>query len=61
MVSVETKNIRQDLNPERGEENIESPIISTGKKVAINKWLKSGQEGNYANLYLWPKNIGKRI
>jgi hypothetical protein len=35
VVSVETKNIRQDLNPERGEENIEKPIISTGKNVVI--------------------------
>jgi hypothetical protein len=40
--NVETKYIKQDSAPERGGENIErGPIIQTGKKVAINKWIQS--------------------
>jgi hypothetical protein len=61
---VETKDIRQDSAPERGGEIFErGSTINTGKKVAINKWMHSNQEGNYANLYqqLWTKNTGKRI
>jgi hypothetical protein len=52
MVSVEIKNTSQDSAPERGGENIErGPIINTGKKVAINKWIQSSKEKNYAYLH----------
>jgi hypothetical protein len=34
---METKNIRRDSAPERGENIERRPIINTGKKVAINK------------------------
>jgi hypothetical protein len=45
MASVETKNIMQDSAPKRGGKNIErGPIINTGKKVAINKWIQSSKE-----------------
>jgi predicted transcriptional regulator len=50
--SVETKNIRQDSAPERGGENIErGSIINTGKMVAINKWIQSNKERDYAYIY----------
>jgi hypothetical protein len=49
---VETKNTRQDSAPERGGENTEKgPIINTGKKVAINKWIQSSKQRDYAYLY----------
>jgi hypothetical protein len=60
VASVETKNTRQDSAPERGGENIKrGSTIQTGKKVAINKWIQSSKERDYA--YLYQQTFGRKL
>jgi hypothetical protein len=60
MATMENKNIRQGSAPERRGENIErGPIIQTGKKVAINKWIQSGKERDYA--YIYQQTFGRKL